>query len=57
MTLYDVAPTILGAFDSHLSDYASKKFSRKGIKIKTGKLSHCNDFTFELIGNMYRTYC
>lgn len=37
MTLYDVAPTILGAFDSHLSDYASKKFSRKGIQIKTRK--------------------
>jgi NADH dehydrogenase FAD-containing subunit len=39
MTLYDVAPTILGAFDSHLSDYASKKFSRKGIQIKTRKFS------------------
>ncbi|KAL7311986.1 hypothetical protein PS15m_007797 [Mucor circinelloides] len=38
MTLYDVAPTILGAFDSHLSDYASKKFSRKGIQIKTQRI-------------------
>ncbi|OBZ86530.1 putative NADH dehydrogenase [Choanephora cucurbitarum] len=37
MTLYDVAPTILSAFDSHLSDYASKKFNRKGIQIKTEK--------------------
>ncbi|KAI8366174.1 pyridine nucleotide-disulfide oxidoreductase-domain-containing protein [Blakeslea trispora] len=36
MSLYDVAPTILSAFDSHLSDYASKKFNRKGIQIKTG---------------------
>lgn len=35
MTLYDVAPTILGSFDSHLSDYAHKKFNRKGIQIKT----------------------
>ncbi|KAI8074306.1 FAD/NAD(P)-binding domain-containing protein [Gilbertella persicaria] len=38
MTLYDVAPTILSAFDSHLSEYASKKFSRKGIQIKTEKI-------------------
>ncbi|KAI8367170.1 FAD/NAD(P)-binding domain-containing protein [Choanephora cucurbitarum] len=38
MTLYDVAPTILSAFDSHLSDYASKKFNRKGIQIKTEKM-------------------
>lgn len=37
MTLYDVAPTILGAFDSHLSEYAFKKFNRKGIQIKTRK--------------------
>lgn len=35
MTLYDVAPTILSSFDSHLSDYAHKKFNRKGIQIKT----------------------
>lgn len=35
MTLYDVAPTILGSFDSHLSEYAHKKFNRKGIQIKT----------------------
>ncbi|KAI9475754.1 MAG: FAD/NAD(P)-binding domain-containing protein [Benjaminiella poitrasii] len=35
MTLFDVAPTILGAFDSHLADYASRKFRRKGIQIKT----------------------
>ncbi|KAI8997666.1 NDE1, mitochondrial external NADH dehydrogenase [Pilobolus umbonatus] len=35
MTLYDVAPQILGSFDSHLSDYAHKKFNRKGIQIKT----------------------
>ncbi|KAI7903158.1 NDE1, mitochondrial external NADH dehydrogenase [Cokeromyces recurvatus] len=35
MTLFDVAPTILGAFDSHLADYASKKFNRKGIQVKT----------------------
>ncbi|KAI9255676.1 FAD/NAD(P)-binding domain-containing protein [Phascolomyces articulosus] len=35
MTLYDVAPQILGSFDSQLSDYAHKKFKRKGIHIKT----------------------
>ncbi|KAI8981627.1 NDE1, mitochondrial external NADH dehydrogenase [Mycotypha africana] len=35
MTLYDVAPTILSSFDSHLARYASKKFARKGIQIKT----------------------
>lgn len=35
MTLYDVAPTILGAFDTKLSEYASSKFNRKGIQIKT----------------------
>lgn len=37
MTLYDVAPNILGTFDSQLSEYAHKKFSRKGIQIKTSK--------------------
>ncbi|OAD81122.1 hypothetical protein PHYBLDRAFT_154025 [Phycomyces blakesleeanus NRRL 1555(-)] len=35
MTLYDVAPHILGSFDTNLSDYAHKKFNRKGIQIKT----------------------
>ncbi|KAI8149568.1 FAD/NAD-P-binding domain-containing protein [Fennellomyces sp. T-0311] len=35
MTLYDVAPHILGSFDSRLSEYAHKKFNRKGIQIKT----------------------
>lgn len=37
MTLYDVAPNILGTFDSQLSEYAHKKFSRKGIQIKTSR--------------------
>lgn len=37
MTLYDVAPQILGSFDSQLAFYAHKKFDRKGIHIKTGK--------------------
>ncbi|KAG2221442.1 hypothetical protein INT45_005247 [Circinella minor] len=35
MTLYDVAPQILGSFDSQLSEYAHKKFKHKGIEIKT----------------------
>lgn len=37
MTLYDVAPHILGTFDSNLSAYATKKFARRGIQIKTGR--------------------
>lgn len=37
MSLYDVAPQILGSFDSQLSLYAHKKFDRKGIQIKTSK--------------------
>ncbi|KAI9492404.1 FAD/NAD-P-binding domain-containing protein [Zychaea mexicana] len=35
MTLYDVAPQILGSFDSHLSEYTHEKFKRKDIQIKT----------------------
>ncbi|RHZ82575.1 hypothetical protein Glove_108g17 [Diversispora epigaea] len=35
MTVYDVAPQILGSFDVSLRDYATKKFARKGIKIRT----------------------
>ncbi|KAJ2961911.1 hypothetical protein NQZ79_g2910 [Umbelopsis isabellina] len=37
MTLYDVAPHILGTFDSNLSAYATKKFARRGIQVKTGR--------------------
>lgn len=36
MTVYDVAPQILGSFDRKLSEYATKRFRRKGIQIKTG---------------------
>ncbi|KAG2228905.1 hypothetical protein INT48_004677 [Thamnidium elegans] len=32
MTLYDVAPTILSSFDSHLSDYAHKKFNQRYVE-------------------------
>lgn len=35
MTLYDVAPKILTAFDSRLTEYATKLFAREGIKIRT----------------------
>lgn len=35
MTLYDVAPKILTAFDSRLTEYATKLFAREGIKIQT----------------------
>ncbi|KAG0172383.1 hypothetical protein DFQ28_010074 [Apophysomyces sp. BC1034] len=36
MTVYDVAPQILGNFDKKLSDFALHKFNRKGIQVKTG---------------------
>lgn len=35
ITLYDVAPFILGTFDRSLSTYAEEKFRRDGIDIKT----------------------
>eukprot|EP00919_Chromeraceae_sp_WS-2016_P041425 GHVR01098698.1.p1 GENE.GHVR01098698.1~~GHVR01098698.1.p1 ORF type:complete len:294 (-),score=31.92 GHVR01098698.1:238-1119(-) len=35
ITLYDVAPNILGSFDKSLGSYAENKFRRDGISIKT----------------------
>ncbi|KAH7883058.1 FAD/NAD(P)-binding domain-containing protein [Phlebopus sp. FC_14] len=35
ITLYDVAPGILGSFDKSLATYAEEKFRRDGISIKT----------------------
>ncbi|RKP14543.1 FAD/NAD-P-binding domain-containing protein, partial [Piptocephalis cylindrospora] len=35
VTVYDVAPRILGSFDAKLSEYASKRFKREGIRIRT----------------------
>lgn len=35
ITIYDVAPTILGAFDKELVDYAMQHFKRQGVTIKT----------------------
>jgi len=35
ITIYDVAPKILPMFDTKLADYATQKFKRDGIKIKT----------------------
>ncbi|KAH7909184.1 FAD/NAD(P)-binding domain-containing protein [Hygrophoropsis aurantiaca] len=35
ITLYDVAPNILGSFDKSLGSYAESKFRRDGISIKT----------------------
>ncbi|KAI9567719.1 NDE1, mitochondrial external NADH dehydrogenase [Boletus coccyginus] len=35
ITLYDVAPNILGSFDRSLASYAEEKFCRDGISIKT----------------------
>ncbi|ORX88473.1 FAD/NAD-P-binding domain-containing protein [Basidiobolus meristosporus CBS 931.73] len=38
MTIYDVAPTILSNFDSSLEQYVTKRFMRRGIKIRTGAI-------------------
>jgi NADH dehydrogenase FAD-containing subunit len=38
MTLIDVAPKILTSFDSQLSDYASQRFQREGINVRTGTI-------------------
>ncbi|KAI0768184.1 FAD/NAD-P-binding domain-containing protein [Trametes elegans] len=35
INLYDVAPVILGGFDSGLQDYATTKFKREGIRLLT----------------------
>ncbi|EIM87464.1 FAD/NAD-P-binding domain-containing protein [Stereum hirsutum FP-91666 SS1] len=35
ISLYDVAPNILGSFDSGLAEYAEKKFKRDGITLMT----------------------
>lgn len=37
ITIYDVAPRILGGFDASLGEYATKKFRRQGINICTGE--------------------
>ncbi|KAM0790064.1 hypothetical protein ACM66B_005392 [Microbotryomycetes sp. NB124-2] len=37
ITIYDVAPTILGAFDAELVEYAMQQFKRQGITIKNGR--------------------
>lgn len=36
ITIYDVAPRILGAFDAKLAAYAAQKFHREGIRVETG---------------------
>ncbi|KAI8870943.1 FAD/NAD(P)-binding domain-containing protein [Ramicandelaber brevisporus] len=35
ISIYDVAPTVLGSFDKKLADYATNRFRRQGIEIKT----------------------
>ncbi|KAI9338384.1 pyridine nucleotide-disulfide oxidoreductase-domain-containing protein [Zopfochytrium polystomum] len=35
-TIFDVGKSILGGFDASLSQYASSKFTRKGIKLRMG---------------------
>ncbi|KAI9229868.1 MAG: FAD/NAD-P-binding domain-containing protein, partial [Piptocephalis tieghemiana] len=36
ITVYDMSSRILGSFDVKLSEYASKRFKREGISIRTG---------------------
>lgn len=36
LTIFDVAPKILGSFDDKLAEYATKKFKREGTEIRTG---------------------
>ncbi|BFZ60709.1 hypothetical protein YB2330_001752 [Saitoella coloradoensis] len=36
ISLFDVAPRILGSFDENLGEYARTKFARSGIRIRTG---------------------
>ncbi len=36
ITIYDVAPKILGSFDARLAEYAMTKFARDGIQVATG---------------------
>ncbi|THH13535.1 hypothetical protein EW146_g6689 [Bondarzewia mesenterica] len=35
ITIHDIAPQILSAFDSNLRDYALQSFTRRGVQIKT----------------------
>ncbi|KAJ1507593.1 hypothetical protein HMI55_004462 [Coelomomyces lativittatus] len=35
MTLYDVAPRILGSFDLDLANYTTQRFHRAGVKVQT----------------------
>ncbi|GAA5922810.1 hypothetical protein JCM1841_000715 [Sporobolomyces salmonicolor] len=37
ISIYDVAPGILGTFDKSLAEYASAKFKREGIALKTSR--------------------
>jgi NADH dehydrogenase len=37
MTVYDVGQKILASFDANLSDYAMKRFERKGIRLRLRK--------------------
>ncbi|CAG8469845.1 6375_t:CDS:10 [Paraglomus occultum] len=51
MTVYDVAPEILGSFDVGLREYTTKKFMRKGIRIKTKrKVLKVNEKTLVIEG-------
>lgn len=41
ITIYDMAPRILGGFDAGLAEYASKKFYRQGISVRTSTGVKC----------------
>jgi NADH dehydrogenase len=49
ITIYDVAPRILGAFDAGLVDYATANFRRRGITIKNSHhVTRVNSSTIEI---------
>lgn len=49
ITIYDVAPRILGAFDESLVDYAARNFRRRGITIKNNHhVTKVNASTIEI---------
>ncbi|TPX61758.1 hypothetical protein SpCBS45565_g07184 [Spizellomyces sp. 'palustris'] len=51
ITVYDVAEKILGGFDDALAAYATKKFARNGIKIRTKASSLSPTFIKEVQKN------
>ncbi|KAI5476170.1 FAD/NAD(P)-binding domain-containing protein [Pseudohyphozyma bogoriensis] len=49
ITIYDVAPTILAAFDEGLVEYAEKKFAREGVEIRNNRhVTSVNETSLEI---------